>query len=76
MTDRLVAHTWADDPDGALHGPGISRPSDAAAARPYRLRVQPRRGAALIVTLHAESERLAVCYAQNRWPDSRITPLT
>lgn len=71
----ITSNTWRDDPAGAQHGPGISRPSDDAAARPYRLRVQPRRGAALIVTLHAESERLAVCYAQNRWPDSRIRPL-
>lgn len=75
MSDGFASHTWKDDPAGAQHGPGISRPADAAAARAYRLRVQPPRGAALIITLHAETDRLAVCYAQNRWPGARVSLL-
>ena len=69
----ITSNTWRDDPQGAQHGPGVSRAVDAAAARPFRLRVRPPRGAALLITLYAESERLAICYAQNRWPGHTIT---
>lgn len=68
----IPSNTWRDDPAGALYGPGLSRPSNDAAARPYRLRITLPRGAALIVTLHAETDRLAVTYAQNRWPGAQV----
>ena len=68
----IPAHTWRDDDANASHGPGISRPANGAAAHPYRLRIAPPRGAALIVTLHAETDRLAITYAQNRWPGAQV----
>lgn len=68
-------NTWRDDPAGALYGPGLSRPSNDAAARPYRLRITPTRGAAMIVTLRAETRRLALTYARNRWPDAQVSLL-
>jgi hypothetical protein len=68
----IPSNTWRDDPTGATYGPGVSRAANAAAARPYRLRIAPARGAALIVTLHAETSRLAITYAQNRWPGAKV----
>lgn len=72
----IPSNTWRDDPVGALHGPGISRPLNTAAARPFRLRITPQRGAAMIVTLSAETKRLAAVYAQNRWPESTVQLLS
>lgn len=68
----IPPNTWRDDPPGACYGAGVSRPANPAASRPYRLRVQPERGAPLIVTLAAETGRLAITYAQSRWPGSRV----
>lgn len=68
----IPSNTWRDDPAGASYGPGLSRPTNEAAARPYRLRISPPRGAALIVTLQAETSSLAINYAQNRWPGARV----
>jgi hypothetical protein len=73
--NRIASNSWDDAPAGAQHGPGISRAANPAAARTFRLRVAPPRGAAMIVTLRAESKRLAVRYAANRWPEATITPL-
>lgn len=71
----IPSNTWRDDDANASHGPGISRPANDASARPYRLRVTPSRGAAMIVTLRAETRRLAVTYARNRWPDAQVVLL-
>ena len=71
----IPSNTWRDDPAGALYGPGLSRPANEAAARTSRLRVTPSRGAAMIVTLRAETRRLAVTYARNRWPDAQVVLL-
>lgn len=68
----IPSNTWRDDPSGACYGAGVSRPANPAAARPYRLRVQPERGAPLIVTLAAETTRLALTYARNRWPGAQV----
>jgi hypothetical protein len=69
----IPSNTWDDDPAGAQYGPGVSRALDARAARPFRLRVRPARGAAMVVTLQAEAQELAVRYAENRWPGATVT---
>lgn len=54
------------------HGEGISRPMAKAHTMPVRLRVTAQGQTPMLVTLHAETKRHAIRYAEARWPGAAV----
>jgi len=71
MSDFSVVMNWRED-QPTRSGPGISRPMPGAATAMYHLRVKPLHGAAMKVTLKAESPAHAKRYAEARWPEAKV----
>lgn len=56
-------------------GEGVSRASPKDAIRQYRLKVERPKQNPMLITIRAPSQRKAVTYCRNRWPDSIVTPI-
>lgn len=71
MKGSPIAFQWQEHPAGA-YGPGISRPAVPERAKPFVLKVKHGRARPMKVTLMAENDKLAVRYAQARWPGAEV----
>lgn len=71
MNGGPVGFQWRDDAAVSL-GPGITRPTDPKKAKPYTLIVKQTTAKPIKVTLMAESKKLALRYAANRWPGAEV----
>lgn len=56
-------------------GEGVSRARPSEAKRAYRLKVLRPKQNPILITIKAPSQRMAITYCRNRWPDSEITPI-
>lgn len=56
-------------------GPGLSRARPNEATRRYRLTVQRPGQPVIRILIPAPSQRKAVQYCKNRWPDAVVTPI-
>lgn len=71
MSNEPITFQWHEHPTGSF-GPGVSRPAAPERAKPVALLVKQGRGRPMKVTLMAENEKLAVRYAQARWPGAQV----
>ncbi len=71
MTTEITAFQWAEPIRGSF-GPGISRPIVPERARKFTLVVRQQAAQPMKVTLLAENKKLALRYAENRWPGARV----
>ncbi len=70
-SDFAVLLTWEENPK-KLIGPGISRAQEGERTKPFTLRVMQGNALPMKVTLQAPTKKLAVKYAQNRWPGAVV----
>jgi hypothetical protein len=66
-----VTFQWQEHQPGAF-GPGVSRAADPSRARKFTLLVKQQTAKPMKVMLMAESKKLALRYAANRWPGAVI----
>lgn len=71
MKSEPITFQWHEHPTGNF-GPGVSRPARPERAKPVALLVTQGRGRPMKVTLMAESNKLAIRYAENRWPGAAV----
>lgn len=58
------------------HGEGVSRAVPDPRNKPFKVKVALRGSPPMLFTLDALSIDDAIRFAQNRWPDALITPIT
>lgn len=68
---EIVPFQWEESNRG-LFGPGVSRPAVPQRARKFTLVVRQQAAQPMKVTLLAESKKLALRYAQARWPGAAV----
>lgn len=66
-----VVLQWALE-NQSRHGEGVSRAMADAQTKPVRLRVMARGQGPMLVTLHAETSKHAIRYAEARWPGAAV----
>lgn len=71
MKGEPITFQWQEHPAGSF-GPGVSRPAAPERAKPFVLHVKQAKGRPMKVTLMAENNKLAVRYAQARWPGAEV----
>lgn len=71
MKGEPITFQWQEHPTGS-YGPGVSRAAKPERAKPVLLHVKQGRGRPMKVTLMAESNSLAIRYAENRWPGAEV----
>lgn len=71
MKGEPITFQWHEHPTGSF-GPGVSRAAKPERAKPVALLVRQGRGRPMKVTLMAESDNLAIRYAENRWPGAEV----
>lgn len=68
---EIAAFQWIESVHGSF-GPGVSRPAVPERARRYTLVVRQQMAQPMKVTLMAENKKLALRYAQARWPGAAV----
>lgn len=58
------------------HGEGVSRAAPDPRNKPFKVKVALRGSPSMLFTQDALSIDDAMRFAQNRWPDALITPIT
>lgn len=71
MTTEIMALQWQEPIRGSF-GPGVSRPAVPERAKKFTLVVRQQAARPMKVTLMAESRKLALRYAQARWPGAAV----
>jgi hypothetical protein len=71
MKGEPITFQWHEHPVGNF-GPGVSRPAKPERAKPFVLHVKHGNARPMKVTLLAESSKLAVRYAEARWPGAAV----
>lgn len=71
MKGEPLTFQWHEHPTGSF-GPGVSRPAKPERAKPVALLVRQGKSRPMKVTLMAETQKLAVRYAQARWPGAEV----
>ena len=62
---------WQEHQPGAF-GPGVSRAADLEKTKKFTLLVKQQTAKPMKLVLFAENKKMALKYAQNRWPGAAV----